>query len=43
MQQPIVEAVLETGVDRNIVKTAIERRIRETGKEDGIMGKVASL
>uniref|UniRef100_A0A8W8JKU2 RING-type domain-containing protein n=1 Tax=Magallana gigas TaxID=29159 RepID=A0A8W8JKU2_MAGGI len=31
MQQPIVEAVLETGVDRNIVKTAIERRIRETG------------
>lgn len=32
MQQPIVLSVLETGVDRNVVKTVIERRLSETGK-----------
>lgn len=32
MQQPIVLSVLETGVDRNDVKTVIERRLSETGK-----------
>ncbi|XP_065928605.1 baculoviral IAP repeat-containing protein 7-A-like [Magallana gigas] len=32
MQQPIVLSVLETGVDRNVVKTVIERRLRETGE-----------
>lgn len=31
MQQPIVLAVLDTGVDRNIVEIVIERRLRETG------------
>lgn len=33
LQQPIVLAVLDTGVDRNIVKIVIERRLRETGTD----------
>ncbi|XP_052708664.1 uncharacterized protein LOC128183607 [Crassostrea angulata] len=33
MQQPIVLSVLETGVDRNDVKTVIERRLSETGED----------
>lgn len=33
MQQPIVLSVLETGVDRNVVKTVIERRLSETGED----------
>lgn len=40
MQQPIVLSVLETGVDRNVVKTVIERRLRETGKGDEKLDKM---
>lgn len=40
MQQPIVLAVLDTGVDRNIVEIVIERRLRETGKEDDVWAKL---
>lgn len=31
MQLPVVRAVLETGVDRDIVEKVIEKRLRDTG------------
>lgn len=31
MQSPMVQYVLNTGVNRNHVKNVIERRLRETG------------
>lgn len=32
MESPIVQTVLGTGVDRNSVMQAIEKRLRETGE-----------
>lgn len=32
MESPIVQTALSTGVDRNSVMQAIEKRFRETGK-----------
>lgn len=31
MQLPVVRAVLDTGVDRDIVEKVIEKRLRDTG------------
>lgn len=31
MQSPMVKSILDTGVDRNIVKQVIERRLRKKG------------
>lgn len=33
MQSPMVQNILETGVDRNIVMQKIKRRVRERGKD----------
>lgn len=32
MQSPMVQTILNTGVDRDRVRNVIERRIRDTGK-----------
>lgn len=34
MQSPIVQSVLNTGVDRNCVRTVVEKMLRETGTLD---------
>lgn len=36
MQSHMVKSILDTGVDRNIVKQVIERRLRKKGK--GVWG-----